>query len=172
MKTKLLVLAFLAVSGFTISTAHANEWNKKTYFRTDQSFLLPGAQLKAGFQAFAAGETYVFKLQNSLSNRATVLIYSGDETRYLGVVMAIPAWRSFVTDDPDFIFAKTAEGETYLKYWFLAGEESGVEFVGKIRIGEKADLNQGEDQGAGKKIDQDKDIDQDRDIDQGGGGGR
>ena len=65
--------------------AGADTWNKKTVVTFDDSVEIPGQVLAPG--------TYVFKLQDSNSNRNIVQVWNQGETHLLATILAIPNYQ-------------------------------------------------------------------------------
>jgi hypothetical protein len=97
----------------------ADEWDKKTNIKIDQSIDLQGTVLPAG--------SYVMKLLLD-SDRRTVQIYNADDNRLITTVLAIPAYR-LDAGNSEFKFYGAAEGQPpALRTWFYPGDNFGVEF--------------------------------------------
>jgi hypothetical protein len=88
--------------GFFASPARADMWNKMTILTTNEPLQISNKLLQPG--------KYTLKLMDSDSNRNVVAIYNGDQTKYVGTVLAIPAWRLEVTGDTQFIYWETPAG--------------------------------------------------------------
>ena len=97
----------------------ADEWDKKTNIKIDQSIDVQGTVLPAG--------SYVMKVLLD-SSRRTVQIYNADDNRLITTVLAIPAYRPDAGDS-EFKFYGATEGQPpALRTWFYPGDNFGVEF--------------------------------------------
>src|SRR5262249_37179291 len=125
-----LSLAALAFS----ASVNADAWNKKTILTFSQPVEVPGVVLPAG--------TYVFKLQDSASNRHIVQICNQDQTHIYATVLAIPNYRLQVTGKTVITFVERAAGEPQaIRAWFYPGDNFGQEFVySKRRTAELAQI--------------------------------
>jgi hypothetical protein len=118
----LRTIAVLAVGlmGSTLVPAlQADEWDKKTNIKIDQSIDVQGTVLPPG--------SYVMKLLLN-SDRRTVLICDADDNRLIATVLAIPAYRPDAGNS-EFQFYGATEGRLpALRTWFYPGDNFGVEF--------------------------------------------
>ena len=123
MKHNFGTIAAVAVSlmGSTLIPAlKADDWNKKTNIKIDQSIEVQGVVLPPG--------SYVIKLLGSSADQRIVQIYNADENHLIGTVLAMPAYR-MNAGDTDFQFYAAAEGRPReLRAWFYPGDNSGFEF--------------------------------------------
>jgi hypothetical protein len=116
----LFVLALL-VSAY-IPLVHADEWDKTTKITFKEPVQVPGKVLSPG--------TYIFKLQDSASNRHIVQIFNEDHTQLVTTVLAIPnqrlepAGKTILTYDE-----RPADQPMALAAWFYPGDNFGQEFV-------------------------------------------
>jgi multidrug efflux pump subunit AcrA (membrane-fusion protein) len=98
MKTKIsawLVGAALALTGFTIKPAMADEWNKETRLQISEPLEIPGQVLAPG--------TYIFKLADSSSDRQIVQVFSEDgngNQKFVTTIFAIAAYTVNTPDKP------------------------------------------------------------------------
>jgi hypothetical protein len=113
----------VALLGAALSPlARADEWNKKTIVTVNDSIQIPGYILDPG--------VYVFKLAESQSNRNIVQVWTGDERQLITTILAIPAYRSEVTDDPVLrLDERPGDQPMALRKWFYPGDNYGQEFV-------------------------------------------
>jgi hypothetical protein len=115
-------IAALAVSlmgSVLVPALQADEWNKKTNIKIDQSIDVQGTVLPAG--------SYVMKLLLD-SDRRTVEIYNADDNRLITTVLAIPAYRPDAGNS-EFKFYGATEGRPpALRTWFYPGDNFGFEF--------------------------------------------
>ena len=101
--------------------ARADEWDKRTVLTVNQPIQIRNRLLEPG--------TYVFRLLNSSSDRHTVQIFNGDQTRIIDTVFAIPRYRLQAADKSEFSFWETPPGTARaLRAWFYPGDTIGQEF--------------------------------------------
>lgn len=106
----------------SLTSARADEWDKKTILTFSQPFEVPGHVLPAG--------TYIFKLADLTGDRHIVQIYTADGSRIIATVMTIPDYRLRTTDQTVIKFNEVPRGapET-IRAWFYPGNTIGQEFV-------------------------------------------
>jgi len=108
----------LALGG---SSARADEWDKKTVITVNQPIQVRDRILDPG--------TYVLRLLNSASDRYTVQIFNGDQTRIIDTVFAVPSYRVRPADKSEFTFWETPPGTARaLRDWYYPGDNYGREF--------------------------------------------
>lgn len=118
-----LCVAVLCV--LVVSTAKADDWNRKTVITFSGPVEVPGV----GQHNLPAG-TYVFKILDSQSDRHIVQIFNADETKVLTTILAIPNYRLKATDKTVITFReRPAREPEALRAWFYPGREWGEEFV-------------------------------------------
>jgi len=101
--------------------ARADEWDKRTILNVRQTIQVTDKVLPPG--------QYVLKLLDSQSDRDIVQIYNGNETKYIGTVLAIPAYRMDPTGRTEFTFWETPPGMAKaLRTWYYPGDNYGTEF--------------------------------------------
>jgi hypothetical protein len=77
------------------SSARADQWDKRTILTLNQPIQVRDRLLEPG--------TYVFRLLNSpRSDRHTVQIFNGDQTRIIDTILAIPSYR--IEGDVNWVF--------------------------------------------------------------------
>jgi hypothetical protein len=124
--TTALGLALLGM--MFVSTAHADDWNRKTKVTFSAPVEIPGVHLK-GWGVLPAG-TYIFKILDSQSDRHIVQIFNADETIVYATVLAIPNYRLQATDKTVITFRERPTGQPEaLRAWFYPGRNWGEEFV-------------------------------------------
>jgi hypothetical protein len=102
--------------------ASADEWNKETLLTTNNSLEVPGYILDPG--------TYVFKLADNPAYRHIVQIWTGDKSQLIATIIAIPAYRDEVTDEPVFrLDERPGDSPMAIRSWFYPGEHYGNEFT-------------------------------------------
>jgi hypothetical protein len=119
------VIAALCVVTFDVGIlafrAQADQWDKKTILTVDQPIQVQEKLLEPG--------RYVFKLQDSNSDRHIVQIFNADQTQIVDTVLAIPNYRLQPTGHSRFAFWETPPGTAKaLRAWFYPGENFGQEF--------------------------------------------
>ena len=120
-----IALCLTVLCLLVVSTARADDWNRKTVVTFSSPFEVPGV----GQHNLPAG-TYVFKILDSLSDRHIVQIFNQDETQVLTTILAIPNYRLKPTDKTVITFRERPAGEPEaLRAWFYPGREWGEEFV-------------------------------------------
>jgi hypothetical protein len=120
-----IVLCLTVFCLLIVSTATADDWNRKTVVTFSSPFEVPGV----GQHNLPAG-TYVFKILDSLSDRHIVQIFNQNETQVLTTILAIPNYRLKPTDKTVITFRERPAGEPEaLRAWFYPGREWGEEFV-------------------------------------------
>jgi len=124
-KTLATLFCLIALCGFIVPNATADDWNRKTVITFSGPVEVPGV----GQHNLPAG-TYVFKILNSQSDRHIVQIFNQDESHVLTTILAIPNYRLRATDKTVITFRERPAGEPEaLRAWFYPGREWGEEFV-------------------------------------------
>jgi hypothetical protein len=117
-------IAALALSVMTsalVPALKADEWDRKTNIKIDQSIDVQGTVLPAG--------SYVVKLLGPFMDRRVVQIFSADEKHLIVTALAISAYR-LTAGESDFKFYKAADGQPpALRTWFYPGDNFGLEFI-------------------------------------------
>jgi hypothetical protein len=120
-----IALSLAVLYLLAMSTARADDWNRKTVITFSGPFEVPGV----GQHNLPAG-TYVFKILDSQSDRHIVQIFNQDETQVLTTILAIPNYRLKTTDKTTITFRERPAGEPEaLRAWFYPGRAWGEEFV-------------------------------------------
>jgi len=115
------VLAASLMGSVIVPALKADEWDKKTTIKIDQSIDVQGTVLPPG--------SYVIKLLSSSADRRTVQIFNADETQFIATVLANSTYRLAPTSDSEFKFYEAADGQPpSLRTWFYPGDNSGFEF--------------------------------------------
>ena len=120
-----------------LSSAKADEWNRKTVVTFSGPVEVPGV----GAQTLPAG-TYVFKIFDSASDRHIVQIFNEAEDHVFTTILAIPNFRLKATDKTVMTFGERAAGQPEaIRAWFYPGHQWGEEFVcPKLRAVELAKI--------------------------------
>lgn len=114
-----LAAATLAAS---ISVVHADTWDKKTTISFSQPVEVPGAVLQPG--------KYVMKLVDSQSDRHVVQFTNERQNHVYATTIAVPAYRTHVTDRTVITFYEAAAGQAEpIRNWYYPGDNFGQEFV-------------------------------------------
>jgi hypothetical protein len=121
-KTIGIALAMSLVGVVAVSTARADDLDKKTTLTFSQPVEIPGHVLPAG--------TYIFKLLNSLTDRHVVQVFNADGSKIIATILAIPDYRLTPTDKTVIKFAEVPAGSPeVIRAWFYPGNTIGQEFV-------------------------------------------
>jgi hypothetical protein len=123
--SRFLPVACLALIGFSIKTATADEWNKEMILRFSAPVQVPGKVLQPG--------KYVFRLVDNNSNRNIVQIFSVDERGrqdFVTTIQTVPDYRLETPDKPMIQFQERHLGDPEaIKSWFYPGVNYGWHFV-------------------------------------------
>jgi hypothetical protein len=126
--TAVTALSLALLGTMFVSTAVADDWNRKTKVTFSAPVEIPGVHLK-GWGVLPAG-TYIFKILDSQSDRHIVQIFNADETIVYATVLAIPNYRLQATDKTVITFRERPTGQPEaLRAWFYPGRNWGEEFV-------------------------------------------
>jgi len=113
--------AMLAALTFNAAAQDFNT-NERTFLTFSSTVELPGVTLQPG--------TYLFRLNDSQSNRHIVQVLSQDEKQIHATILAVPAERLEVSGENVVTFRENAEGATpAVQYWYYPGDRIGHEFV-------------------------------------------
>ena len=127
-KAATTVCCMVLMGAALVSSARADEWNRKTVITFSGPVEIPGVHL-AGWAVLPAG-TYIFKILDSQSDRHIVQIFSKDEKTVYATILAIPNYRLQATDKTVITFRERPAGEPEaLRAWFYPGRNWGEEFV-------------------------------------------
>jgi hypothetical protein len=106
----------------SLSVARADTWDKKTTVSFSQPVEVPGYVLQPG--------KYVMKLVDSQSDRHVVQFMNERQNRVYASAIAIPAYRTQVTDRTVITFYEAAAGQPEpIRNWYYPGDNFGQEFV-------------------------------------------
>jgi hypothetical protein len=127
---KTLAIATSLSLGLVLSSqaAKADLWDKRTDMTISTCFHIPGAQYTNGAEYLEAG-SYVLKLMNSSSNRHIVQVMDHNNQYLMATVLAIPTYRTEVTDETAFTFSVGQCECATLEKWYYPGDNYGQEFV-------------------------------------------
>src|SRR5262249_31114758 len=116
------ILAAVALAAFLAPSAHADEWNKRTYLTFSGPVEIPGATLKAG--------TSPFELADPDTTRHVIRVSEKDTNKPVGLFMTIPSDRLDPPDENLIMFAERPAGAPQaIQAWFYPGDRIGEEFV-------------------------------------------
>jgi LPXTG-motif cell wall-anchored protein len=117
-----LNLSFAALLAASTAVAHADDWDKKTTVSFSQAVEVAGSVLPPG--------TYVMKLVNLSAERHVVQFMDERENHLYVTAMAIPTYRTVVTDQTVVTFYEARAGQAApIRYWYYPGDNFGQEFV-------------------------------------------
>jgi len=124
-RSRFLLIACLALIGFSIKTATADEWNKEMILKFSAPVQVPGKVLQPG--------TYVFRLADSDSDRNIVQIFSVDykgRQDFVATILTVPDFRMKTPDKPIVQLEERHLGDPEaIKSWFYPGDNNGWHFV-------------------------------------------
>jgi len=118
--------AFAAATVAVLMTGSASAQgmvpDQRTYFTFSAPVQLPGVTLPAG--------KYTFRLLDSQANRHVVQVFNADGTKIFATIMAIPAQRNDIAENPEIQFLETpADVPAAVDVWWYPGTKTGHEFV-------------------------------------------
>src|SRR3974390_3939810 len=123
--TRLLLAACLALVGFSMKMAVADEWNKEMVLHFDAPVQVPGKVLEPG--------KYIFRLADSNSDRNIVQIFSVDDNgrqNFVVTILTVPDYRVTTPEKPIVEFEERHIGTPEaIKSWFYPGANTGWHFV-------------------------------------------
>jgi hypothetical protein len=123
-KVAAMIFCLCLVVVTALSSAKADEWNRKTTVTFSGPVEVPGV----GAQILPAG-TYVFKIMD-LSDRNVVQIFNLAEDHVYTTILAIPNFRMKATDKTVMTFKERGEGQPEaIRTWFYPGRQWGEQFV-------------------------------------------
>jgi LPXTG-motif cell wall-anchored protein len=110
----------VCVSGF--ASAQGLVSDQRTFFTFSQPVALPGVTLPAG--------KYTFKLADSQANRHIVQVFNADGTKIYATLLAIPAERQAIPDQPEVVFRETpVNSPAAIDTWYYPGTKVGHSFM-------------------------------------------
>ena len=105
------------------ASTQAQPVDQRTYFTFSAPFELPGGK------TLPAGK-YTFRVIDSPSNRHIVQVMSQDGKQLHATVLAIPAQRQDVREEPEIRFMETAANmPPAIRTWWYPGRSIGHEFI-------------------------------------------
>jgi hypothetical protein len=112
----------VALAALAAPSAHADEWNKKTYLTFSAPVQLPGTTLPAG--------TYTFELAAPDTSRHVIRISEKDSGKNIGLFLTVPQDRLDPPNENLIMFAERPAGSPQaVQAWFYPGDRIGEEFV-------------------------------------------
>ena len=116
-------IIYIAIAaGLILPCVRADDWNKKMAVTVKQSVEVPGKVLEPG--------DYIFRLQDSQSNRNVVQIYDKDESKLLQTVHAFPNYRLIPRRGVTIQLEERPVGQPEaIHAIFFPGDNYGQEFV-------------------------------------------
>ena len=120
-----MIFCLTLVALTILSTAKAEEWNRKTTVTFSAPVEVPGV----GVHLLPAG-TYVFRILTPLFDRHIVRISNVAEDHVYTTILAIPNYRLKATGKTVMTFRERGEGQPEaIHAWFYPGRNWGEEFV-------------------------------------------
>jgi len=122
-RIQMTLLTLLAGGAMLLpSAARADDRNKETILTFRRPVEVPGRVLTAG--------TYVFRLEDSVSNRGIVQILTDGRKQLLATIVAVPDYRVQQTDDTVVTLEERPAGSPEaIHSWFYPGVNQGLRFV-------------------------------------------
>jgi|SRR5271154_6131171 len=102
-------------------SARADDRNKQTVLTFKRPVEVPGRVLPAG--------TYVFKLEDSETNRGIVQIFTDDHKELLATFVAVPDYRVQADNGIVTLEERSAGSPEAIHSWFYPGVNQGLRFV-------------------------------------------
>jgi hypothetical protein len=119
----------LAIAAFASTLAFADTYNKMTKVTFSGPVQIPSPHAKDGVVTLPAG-TYVFKLQDSSSQRHIVTVTNLRGDKVLSTILAIPDYRINASSKTVMYFSESQAGTPMpIKSWFYPGDNFGQRFV-------------------------------------------
>jgi hypothetical protein len=123
-KVAAMIFCLCLVVVSTLSSAKADEWNRKTTITFSGPVEVPGV----GAQTLPAG-SYIFKVMD-LTDRHIVQIFNMAEDHVYTTILAIPNFRMKATNKTVVTFKERGEGQPEaIRAWFYPGRQWGEQFV-------------------------------------------
>jgi hypothetical protein len=117
-----IAICALALAAFTAPSAHADDWNKKTFLTFSGPVQVPGVTLPAG--------TYMFKLADLETNRHVVQIFDKDGGKLIATFLTVPDYKTEAPKDNVVMFEERPRNmPAAVKAWWYVGDPTGDEFV-------------------------------------------
>jgi len=102
--------------------AHADEYNKQTFFTFNTPVELPGVTLPAG--------TYMFELADPANTSSVVRVFNQEGTVCYGTFLTTPDLRRTVPEEPAISLAERApNAPQQITAWFYPDEREGWAFT-------------------------------------------
>jgi len=124
-RNRFLLTASLALIGFSMKMALADEWNKEMVLRFSAPVQVPGHVLQPG--------KYVFRLADSPSDRNIVQIFSVNgegREKFLATIFTVSDFLTKTPEKPTVQFEeRRGDAPEAIKSWFYPGDNTGWHFV-------------------------------------------
>ena len=122
MRNTLFTIAAAAMTMATMTTARADDWDKKTNITVNETILIPGRTLPPG--------KYVMKLANITANRNVVQIFNEKQDHLEATILAFNNYQLVPKDKTVLTYWETPAGSPpALRAWFFPGDQFGQEFA-------------------------------------------
>ena len=119
----------VVLAAFTATMEFADTYNKMTKVTFSQPVQVPSPHSKDGVVTLPAG-TYVFKLQDSSSQRHIVTVTNLRGDKVISTILAIPDYRVNASSKTVMYFSESQAGSAMpIKSWFYPGDNFGQRFV-------------------------------------------
>ena len=123
-----IALAIIFAS-FVALPCHGDTWNKKTKVTFSGPIQIPAPHGTDKVMTLPAG-TYVFRLQDSSSQRHIVQVTNPRGDKVYSTILAIPDYRVNASSKTTMYFSERKAGAAVpLKSWFYPGDNFGQRFV-------------------------------------------
>jgi LPXTG-motif cell wall-anchored protein len=123
-----MIAAGIALAACT-TVVNADTWNKMTKVTFSAPVQVPGPAAQGGVVTLPAG-TYVFRLQDSPSQRHVVEVTNTRGDRVYSTILAINDYRVNASSKTIMYFSERASGTPpAIKAWFYPGDNYGQRFV-------------------------------------------
>jgi len=110
------------LGGLLLPPARADEWNKEVLVTIKKPLQVPGVVLQPG--------EYIFRLEDSQSNRHIVRIYNREQTHLYQTAQALPNYRIVPSSEAKVLLEERAIGHPdAIRAVFFPGDNYGQEFV-------------------------------------------
>ena len=117
-----MACAAAMLAWFSVGTAFAQPFDKRTLFTFSGPVAVPGVTLPAG--------QYLFRLADPGGSRKIVQVLSGDGKQVYGMFFSLAEDRFEPAETPEVRFMETASGmPAAIRTWWYPGERTGYEFI-------------------------------------------
>ena len=127
--TKLKLVLSLTALAATATLLQADTWSKRTKVTFSGPVQVPWPHTQAGVVTLSAG-TYIFRLQDSSSNRHIVEITNTRGDHVYATILSVNDYRLNATSKTVMYFTERKSGTPQaVKAWFYPGDNYGQRFV-------------------------------------------